>query len=318
MKDLKNKDHIKGRREFLSMVSVAAAMGLMGSIGEDDELPADKEVKFSQPANPMPTITLGKHTISRLISGSNPMLGYSYMGPFADRAMKEYFTRERVIQFHESCERAGITAHQMSYVPDDTHQLPKPGSDRQIICLMSGTEKIDDAVKLVKPIALSHHGGVTDRLFAEGKSGIVHNFVKAVKDKGILAGVSAHNPDCIKRIADEDWDVDFFMTCFYFLTRKTAGKEADVPTLEISYPFFKDDPKIMIRVIQQVKQPCLAFKILGAGRRCSSQEMVQSAFKFAFDNIKPTDGIIVGMCPWYYDQISANAQYARELGRHKS
>jgi len=293
-------------------------MGLMGSMSADDELPADEEAKLSQSSNPMPTITLGKHTISRLISGSNPMLGYSYMGPFADRAMREYFTRERVIQFHNDCEKAGITTHQMSYVPDDTRQLPEPGSGRQLICLLSGTENIEGAVKLVKPIALSHHGGVTDRLFAEGKSEVVHDFIKAVQGKGLLAGVSAHNPDCIKRIADEDWDVDFFMTCFYFLTRKTAGKEVDIPTLEISYPFFKDDPKNMIRVIQQVKQPCLAFKILGAGRQCSSQEMVQSAFKFAFDNIKPSDGIIVGMCPWYYDQIGANAKYARDLGMHKA
>lgn len=302
------------------MISAAtAAMGLMGTTIADGELLADRDVKLRQSTGPMPTIFLGKHIISRLISGCNPILGYSYMGPFADRAMKEYFTRERVIRFHDDCEKSGIITHQMSYVGKDTsHHLPKPGSGRQMICLMSETDKIDDAIQIINPIGLSHHGGVTDRLFAEGKSDIVHDFVKAVRDKGILAGVSAHNPDCIKQIADEDWDVDFFMTCFYFLTRKVCGKEVDTPTLEIGHHFFKDDPKNMIRVIQQVNQPCLAFKILGAGRQCSNQEMVQSAFKFALDNIKPVDGIIVGMCPWYFDQISANAQYARDLGMHKA
>jgi hypothetical protein len=70
----------------------------------------------------------------------------------------------------------------------------------------------------------------------------------------------------------------------------------------------------MTSVIRQVKQPCLAFKILGAGRLCSSQEDVITAFKFAFENIKQTDGIIVGMFPWYFDEVSANARCAIEYG----
>jgi hypothetical protein len=42
---------------------------------------------------------------------------------------------------------------------------------------------------------------------------------------------------------------------------------------------------------------------------------VRAAFKFAFDNLKPTDGVIVGMFPWCFDEVSANAQYTRELGK---
>ena len=57
----------------------------------------------------------------------------------------------------------------------------------------------------------------------------MHDYVKAVHDGGVLAGVSAHNPDCIKRVADEGWEVDFFMTCFYFLTRKMVKKDAGSP-----------------------------------------------------------------------------------------
>jgi hypothetical protein len=71
----------------------------------------------------------------------------------------------------------------------------------------------------------------------------------------------------------------------------------------------------MSQVIRQVKQPCLAFKILGAGRLTSSQKEVMAAFKFAFDNIKPTDGIIVGMFPWYFDEVSANSEYSIEYGK---
>ena len=111
----------------------------------------------------------------------------------------------------------------------------------------------------------------TDALFREGKSGQVHDFLKAAHDLGTLAGVSAHNPDCIKQIADEGWEADFFMTCFYFLTRtkkpETGAKSPrllDGPT--VGYPFYAEDPLVMTRVARQVKQPCLGFKILGAGR----------------------------------------------------
>ena len=48
---------------------------------------------------------------------------------------------------------------------------------------------------------MAHHGGVTDVKFAQGKAQEVHDYVKAVHDQGLLAGVSAHNPDNIERVA---------------------------------------------------------------------------------------------------------------------
>jgi len=252
-----------------------------------------------------------------MVAGSNPVLGYSYLGPHADRHMREYFTAERTAAFLQDCERAGITAHQFA---DHDRALPymrllrERGSKVEFLGLHSDTENLRDIIDKTRPIAMAHHGGVTDRLFAEGKASQVHDYVKKAHDCGVLAGVSAHNPDCIKRIADEGWEVDYFMCCFYFLTRKTAGKDVELPTLDIAYPFFKDDPKVMTQVIRQVKQPCFGFKILAAGRMCSNQETVRAAFKFAFENIKPTDGVIVGMFPWCFDEVGANARFTRDLG----
>ena len=262
----------------------------------------------------MPEINLGTHKISRILCGSNPFLGYSYMGQHTDRQMKEYFTAERAAELLLQCEQAGITAHQSSSRSDYMKILRERGSKIKIITLQSDKKDIDSAVEDVHPIGLVHHGGVTDRLFAEGKSDVVRDYVKAVKDRGILAGVSAHNPDVIKEIANKGWEVDFFMTCFYYLTRKMDNPES-LPTLPVgAYQFMRNDPKVMTDVIKQVKQPCLGFKILGAGRLCSNQKEVMNAFKFAFENIKPTDGVIVGMFPWFFDEVGANSKYTRELG----
>ena len=123
--------------------------------------------------------------------------------------------------------------------------------------------------------------------------------------------------DNIKRMADEGWEVDFFMTCFYFISRQSPppGKPAVLEGPKDDHTFYRDDPPAMCPVIRQVKQPCLAFKILGAGRRCANQEMVRAAFEFAFKNIKPSDAVIVGMYPRRFDQVQANAGYARQFGR---
>jgi hypothetical protein len=302
-----------GRRSFLKKCSAAAVAGFVtqhasGAAAE----PTDGK---------LPTIALGEHRISRLVVGSNPVLGYSYMGPHADRHMREYFTLEQTVEFLRQCEAAGISAFQFA-VRDDTlaalAESRRRGSQMKWICLHSDPKGIAQVVEQTAPIAMVHHGGATDRLFAQGRAGEVHDYVKAAHDAGVLAGVSAHNPDCIKRIADEGWEVDLFMTCFYFLTRalvpETKDQVAELPTLDLGYPFFKDDPQVMTRVIRQVDQPCLAFKILASGRMCASQTAVKNAFQFAFEQIKPTDGVIVGMYPRFFDEIQANAEYAREFG----
>jgi len=307
---------MSGRRQFLAQLTGLAAATALAS-----KRAAAVGAESSPSAAALPSIQLGPHRISRLVAGSNPILGYSYLGPHTDRHLKEYFTVERTVEFLENCERAGITVHQFA---DHERALPylrplrQRGSKLQFICLHAERDKIREAINLTQPIAMVHHGGVTDRLFAEGKASVVQDYVKAAHDAGVLAGVSAHNPDCIKRIADEGWEVDFFMTCFYFLTRQRGKEDAGVPTLEIAYPFYKNDPKVMTEVVRQVKQPCLGFKILGAGRLCADQPTVRAAFQFAFENIKPTDGVIVGMFPWCFDEVSANAQFTRELGRAAS
>ncbi len=303
-----------GRREFLTSSAAAAAKLLLGHEAEAGDL---------APAA-LPTIALGPYRLTRLIVGANPIAGYSYMGHEMDREMKTYFTVEHTVDLLQRCEQLGINTHQFSFAsksPEAYRRLRERGSNMQMICLHSKREEIQMLADLTQPFAMSHHGGVTDRFFREGRAGQVHDFVKAVHDHGLLAGVSSHNPDCIKRMANEGWEVDFFMTCFHFLTRQSpppnkAGSRPSVFDGPKGEPtFYRDDPSAMCEVIRQVKQPCLAFKILAAGRRCASQEIVRAAFEFAYRHIKPSDAVIVGMYPRRFDQVKANAGYAREFGR---
>jgi len=312
---------IIGRREFLLGLSVAAT-GSSFAIGSTPRAEHTPSAEATSAAPLLPTIRLGEHSITRLIVGSNPISGYSYMGPILDRHMQEYFTPERIVEFLWTCEREGINAHQFSrpeQMSDVFRKLRARGSKMKFICLHDGGPErisVEKVVQDTQPIAIVHHGGVTDRLFREGKSREVHDFVKRVQDAGVLAGVSAHNPDCIKQIADEGWQVDLFMTCFYYLTRtpEELEKMPPVVTVQVGYSFFASDPLAMTKVVRQVDQPCLGFKILAAGRMCGRDYKVEAAFKFAFEYLKPTDGVIVGMYPRYQDQIRQNAGYTRKFG----
>jgi len=307
------------RREFLSQVCLAAA-GSSLAVGETSWAKETASAAGDSLAPVLPTTRLGKHEISRLVVGANPISGYSYLGEAMNREMREYFTRERVLELLSNCERAGINTHQFhdsGLMTGIIRALQEQGSKMKFICLHSGGG-IEQVIRDTGPIAIVHHGGVTDTLFRQGKGEQVHDFVKRVHDAGLLAGVSAHNPACIRRIADEGWQVDFFMTCFYYLTR-TSEEVAKMPPgdamLKVdSYTFFASDPLAMTEVARQVKQPCLGFKILGAGRKCDSRQSVQEAFKFAFEHLKPIDGVIVGMYPRYQDQVSENTGNARLFG----
>jgi hypothetical protein len=73
----------------------------------------------------------------------------------------------------------------------------------------------------------------------------------------------------------------------------------------------QSDPPRMYRVMRQTKKPCFAFKILAAGR--VPDRGVEQAFRTAFESIKPTDGIYVGMFPKFKDEVREDAEIVHRI-----
>ncbi len=300
------------RREFL----VAASATSLLAHSQLKSMPLSEP-----PSEPLPSIKLGDHSVSRILAGFNPVGGYSYLGPHMDAHMKEYFTVENTTQFLLRCFEVGINTQQFDPTPLMIEVLGKvrekaPGM--KFLCLHSSNSRwgtVPEVAKSSRPFAMSHHGGVTDTLFREGKQEQVHDYVKAVHDQGLLAGISAHNPENIRRIADAGWENDFFMTCFHYLTRYNDHPEDKNKDKYFGKPFSTSDPVEMTRVVREVDKPCLGFKILAAGRAGFSRNGVEEAFKFAFENIKKTDGVIVGMYPRFKDEMAENAAWTAKYGK---
>ncbi len=270
---------------------------------------------------PLPTIQLGPHTLTRLVVGANPILGYSYMGGIVGRLMNEYFTLDRTVELINHCVDLGINAWQTSWhekIDQTLTRVRESGRTIHWIFLANSPHTDDPAalrevVRRHNPIAVLHHGGVTDRLWREGKINQVRDFTKRVKDLGVLAGTSAHNPDVLRHAEDSGWDLDLYMACFYRLTRTPEELKAALGEVPLWGSFLPGDPARMCEAIRQVKRPVLAFKILGGGRLADRPEDTEAAYQYAFRSIKPTDGVIVGFFPRFGDHAAEGAALTRRF-----
>ncbi|MDF1512882.1 MAG: hypothetical protein P1S60_03625 [Anaerolineae bacterium] len=267
----------------------------------------------------MPTIPFGNHKISRLILGANPINGGSHLSRFVNNQMKHYFTDARIQQLLKQCRSLGINTWQSG--PANLHQYQEfmhTDGGMHFIALASESEANPDMLdRLVAgdTIGAAHHGEVTDVFWKTQQMYKVKDYCQKIRDTGILVGVSTHIPDVVDYITSEDWDVDFFMCCVYERHRSEAEllaylNHVPLPPKEV---YLTSDPPRMYRVMRQTDKPCLAFKILAAGRLCDKQEWVETAFQQAFSEMKKNDAIIVGMYPEYEDQASINAEYVRRF-----
>jgi hypothetical protein len=239
------------------------------------------------------------------------------------RIMSDYYTAENIQKLLHRCLEVRINTWQTSAhekVDAALRTLREGGRDIHWIFLAHKAHTDDagalkEVVRRNKPIAVVHHGGLSDSLWREGKIAAARDFAKRVKDLGLLAGLSTHNPDVIRNAEDQGWELDLYMACFYRVTRtaEELKKEFGMGEAPLGSAYMPGDPARMCEVIRRVKRPCLAFKILAAGRRCERSQDVEAAFQFAFSNIKKSDAVIVGMFPRYQDQAGEDAALTRRF-----
>ena len=176
----------ESRRRFLtSAAGMAAAAGLSAATTEA--------------GLPLPAIRLGKYEVSRLVLGSNPLAGFSHFNPILDQVMREWMTPERVMDILWRCDKAGYRTWQISPDPkvlECLKQYKAEGGKMNVFSLSSVNDPKSSIAGLVKAgvFGIVHHGERTDVNLREGKMDDVNDFLKAVHDAGLLAGVSMHNP----------------------------------------------------------------------------------------------------------------------------
>jgi hypothetical protein len=264
----------------------------------------------------LPTVKLGNTEITRLLIGGNPFSGNSHISYERDWEMRDFFTYAKIKETLFNCMENGINTmvlrsdmHLLRLINEFRHE----GGNLNWIS-MTGGEFLSyrghiNQIMQYKPCAIYHHGSVTDDMFKNKEYDGLKERIKIIKDKGVPAGLATHMPEVIEYAEEHDWGVDFYMACVYNISREDRISSAITGEANNGEVFDEGDIPIMYSMIRSVDKPCLAFKILGATRRCTSEDRIQGAFTEAFENIKASDVVVVGMYP---DQVKPNCEYTRK------
>lgn len=303
------------RRSFLQTAAgVAAGVTALGSGVVAADGPAPQT---------LPTVKLGSHALTRLILGGNPIYGHSHFNRLFSQGMIDWHTPERVQTLLQRAQESGINAWQNSYAErtlQDLDRYREAGGTMHWLCLGKGDwdqkpHLIDEAAKR-KPIGIAPHGALAERLHRQGKLSVLGDLLKRIRDRGVLVGLSAHNPALIALSEEKGWDVDYYMCCLYYLTRpREEFQKLLGPDLPLGEIYLPSDPPRMFDVVRAARKPCLVYKVLAAGRRVNSAGEIRAALATALKNIKPTDAMIVGMFQQFGDQVGENTAMVRELLR---
>lgn len=294
------------RRKF-----TAAALATLSTTAMSSSVAEEEGAKKK-----LPTVRWGNHEISKLLVGHNPLKGVSHFTAELSREMRDWFDADprRGVDLLQRCEDMGINTCQMG--GEKTEELLQKhyarGGQLQWIATFyskpgEGKEELARILRMrPKPIGIQQLGNTTDRLMREGKIRLALDNLRMFRDAGVLVGLGTHNHEVIDHVEDQGWDIDFYQCSFYRswfgLDRSRRGE------------FFEEEARqSMVRTIQNVSRPCIAFKVLGANRHCHSPAAVEHALQFAFANVKPSDVILVGMWHKYGDQVGENTEYVRRI-----
>ncbi len=305
------------RRGFLQSTA-ALATGLTGGAslpaqGQRDRDPIaavpDSEIK-------VPKVKFGKVELSRFVVGSNPFGGGSHFNSIFNTVMREWYTPAKVLEVMQRCSTYGINVY--NYVHSSRHQANwerflAEGGHMHLVTQATSADSTD-MVKAVKPMGVWVNGDRTDDAYRAGQMETIRDHCKKLRDLGVeMVGVGSHIPEVLALVEEKGWDVDFYAGCVYNRRRtqeelrKLIGGELPEMPSEV---YLQDDPPRMYKVFRQTKKPCVAFKILGAGRARDAE----AAFKLAFQSIKPNDFVCVGLFPRIKDEVKENAYWTSRYG----
>jgi len=269
---------------------------------------------FAAPGS-LPTIKLGPHTVSRLIVGGNPTSGNSHVSRELSAEMADYFTAANIKKLLRDCEQAGINTWQSR---GDRHILRLLNEYRleggKLQWIAQTASELADIPSHIRQLARSgaigiyHHGTQTDRFWQAGKIESAREMCQVMRDSGVQVGLGTHIPEVIDHVESKAWDVDFYMTSVYNISRSRQQMEGLAGRKLDEALFWDPDREKMLARVRQTTKPCLIFKVYGATRKCGSAEQMLDALRLVARYAKPIDAVVIGMFPKHKEQVNENCR----------
>ncbi len=214
-----------------------------------------------------PRTIVGGKSVSRMLIGTNWMLGYSHRTPSADRSIKtRYSCPEAFLPMFEAYLQYGIDTV-MAPMDDPMVEAIKYAEDKlgkKLIMIDTPQINVDNSeaarreaeARIKKSAAngcefcLIHHAsaeqlvnknlGIIDRL---------DDYTKMIRDAGMIPGLSAHMPELITYTDNNEYDIETYIqifNCMGFLM------QVEIETVA--------------SIIQNAKKPVMNIKSMAAGR----------------------------------------------------
>jgi hypothetical protein len=238
----------------------------------------------------LPVVDFCGLNASRLMIGGNPFSGFSHQSSERDQEMLDYYSVANIKLALRRAEEAGINTAVMRS-DNHIHRLLREyynegGAIQWIAQLGYDGDEATIGRGIASAVAAGAkagyiHGGITDRCYADSNLSKLADYVAMIQDHGIPGGIAGHAAEAHLWAYEQGLAADFHVVCFYNCGSLHDGK---------GDKFNPEDPPVACEVIRQIEKPCIGYKVLGAGR-----VEPQSAFEFAFANIKPTDCVNVGV-----------------------
>lgn len=259
----------------------------------------------------LPTVDFCGIKMTRLIIGANPFGGYSHQTGERDKAMRTYYTVERIKETWGRAEKAGIntmvTNNETPHVLQAVREYLGNGGKLQWIAQTNRREKPDmtEAAREAVEIgckAIYFHGAQVEDLYSRKDAKTLQQWCDTVRACGVPVGAAAHAPQ-VHLWVNSLGMVDFHAVCLFNCGSLHTNK---------GHQFRLGDIVPAIEAIRTIQKPCIAYKIMGAGRIDA-----RMALEHAFANIKPTDVVNVGMYRGDKDDmVEENSSIVRGILAH--
>ncbi len=298
------------RRDFVkSAISAAAGASLAMSLEEQALLaragaaePAAAQAKPEklEPNSKatLPTGTLGKLKISRIVLGGNLIGGWAHSRDllYVSDLLKHYFTEAKIIETLQIAEAHGINC--INTHPDSGPLLQKYRKQLggKIQWIAQGFPDVSDGFASIKRSidlgadAVYVQGNDGDALVEAGKLDVLDKTLRFIESQGIPAGIGGHSLDVPKACEKAKLKPDFYVKTLhrtdYFSARRSDQGESVIHNTADN--FWCADPAGTIEFMKTVECPWIAFKVMAAGAISPFK-----AFKHAFEG--GADFILAGM-----------------------
>src|SRR5436190_9440873 len=264
----------------------------------------------------MPTGSIGKVKISRLICGGNLISGYAHSRDliYVSPLLSHYFTDEKIMETWSLCELHGINT--MILFPEDKRAAAlydtyraRGGKIQYLAQISPSKEDLKTPVKKAKDagaVGAFLLGNIADTWTREGDAKLISELLANIKHEGLISGVAGHELRTVVAVEKAGGAPDFYMKTLHdnnYWSKRRPDQMKEVIDNHAIDNYWCMDPKETIAFMSELRRPWIAYKVLAAGAI-----RPRSGLQHAFTN--GADFAAVGMFDF---QIEENVAITNEV-----